>query len=87
MKKEGYTQVHLDQVAYTRRLTEQKERIAYTRTFTKGKARIPWKTKYLVHGILIHGIGPRYLVRGIDPRYLVLGIGPNRFWSMVFRKA
>ena len=51
----------------------------YTRTFTEGKTRIPRKTKFLVHGILIHGIGPRYLARGIDPRYLVQGIGPKRF--------
>ena len=43
--------------------------------------------RYLVHGILIHGIGPRYLVRGIDPRYLVQGIGPKWFCSMVLRKA
>ena len=31
----------------------------------------PW---YLDHGILTHGIGPRYLVRSIDTRYLVEGI-------------
>ena len=43
--------------------------------------------KYLVHGILIHDIGPRYRVRGIDPRYLVQGIGPKWFWSMILRKA
>jgi len=43
----------------------------YTHTFTEGKARTCWKTKFLVQGILIQGIGPRYLVRGIDPRYLV----------------
>jgi len=43
--------------------------------------------KYLVHGILIHGIDLRYWVRGIDPRYLVHGIGPKWFWTMVLRKA
>ena len=43
--------------------------------------------KYLVHGILIHGVSPRYVVRGIDRRYLVQGIGPKWFWSMVLRKA
>jgi len=41
----------------------------------------------LVHGILIHGIGQRYLIQGIDPKYLVQGIGPKWFWSMVLRKA
>ena len=34
--------------------------------------------RYLVQGILVQGIDPRYLVRGIDPRYLVLsGFGPK----------
>jgi len=71
-----YMRVHCIQVTYT-----------YTHTFTKGKACILWKNKFLVHGILIHGIGPRYQVRGVDPRYLVQGIGPKWFWSMVLRKA
>ena len=59
----------------------------YTRTFMKGKGRTfgfgPW---YLDHGIVIHGIGPRYLVRCVDPRYLVQGIGSKWFWTMVWSK-
>lgn len=55
MKKDGYIQVHLDQVAYTHRLTEQKGHTAYTCTFTEGKSRIPWKTKFSVEGI-----GPKW---------------------------
>jgi len=34
---------------------------------------------YLDHGILTHGIGPRYLVRSVDPRYLVQGIDSKLF--------
>ena len=46
MKKERYTQVHLDKGAYTRGLPDQKERITYTHTFIEGKMRISWKTKF-----------------------------------------
>ena len=42
---------------------------------------------YLVHGIVTHGIGPRYLIRSVDPRYLDQGIDSKWFWTMVLSKA
>jgi len=66
MKKERYTQVHLDKGAYTHGLTDQKERIRTHALSQKEKhvylGKLNFGPKYLVHGILIHGIGLRYLV-------------------------
>ena len=84
-------QLHLDKVAYTCELTEQKERIRTHALSQNARhvylGKLSFGPSYLVHGILIHGIGPRYLVRGIDPMYWVQGIGPKWFWSMVLREA
>ena len=61
MKEKTYTQVHLDEGTYTRRLDVAK---AHMRIHILSRKDIrvhvgPW---YLDHGILTHGIGPRYLV-------------------------
>jgi len=44
----------------------------------------PW---YLDHGILNHGIGPRYLVQSVDPGYLFQGIDSKWFGTIVLSKA
>jgi len=89
-RKKRYTQVPLNQVAYSLGLADQKARMCI-HALSRKERRVhvgefgfgPW---YLDHGILTHGIDPRYLVRSIDPRYLVQGFESKWFWTMVLSK-
>ena len=86
-----YTQVHRDQAVYTCRLDVSKARMHIHTLSRKEKCvhvgKLGFGSWYLVPGILICGIDPRYLVRSVDPRYLDQGIDSKWFWTMVLRKA
>jgi len=81
MRKEKYTQVHVDKVAYTCGLTDQTVRITYTHSFAEGKAHTCWKSKFW---FMVFGpwyFDPWYwskvLIPGILSKVLVLsGFGP-----------
>ena len=78
MKEKTYTQVHLDEDAYTHGLYISKARMRIHTLSCKEKhvhvGKLSFGPLYLVPCILIHGIGPRYLVRSVDARYLVQSI-------------
>jgi len=74
MRKERYTQVHLEKLAYTHRLADQKD-CTHTHALSQNErhvylGKLSFGPKYLVHGILVHGI----LIHGIGVRYMVPGI-------------
>jgi len=91
MKKERYTRVPIDK-PHVHVVSQTKRHVWHTHTLSRKEKRVhvgklsfgPW---YLVHGIVIHGIGPRYLVWVVDPKYLVQGIDSKWFWTMVLSKA
>ena len=91
MKEKPYMQVHPSEVAYTRGLDVSNARVRIHALSCKEKhvhvEKLGFGPRYLVLGILSHGIGPRYLVRSVDPRYLVQGIDSKWFWTMVLSKA
>ena len=68
MKKEGYTQVHLDQAAYTRRFTEHKSRICTHALSQKEKCVYVGKLSFW-----FVVFGPRYF----DPWYWSKVFGPR----------
>jgi len=90
-KKNIYTQVHLDEAAYTRRLDVWKMRMCIHALSCKEKhvhvGELIFGPWYLVFGIWTYGFGPWYLVGCVDPKYWVHGIGSKWFWTMVLSKA
>ena len=92
MKKERYMHVHYIPSHVYMQVHYRQRHVYHTHALSQKERRVhvgklSLSLQYLVHGLLIHGIGPRYLVRSVDPRYLVQGIGPKWFWSMVLSKA
>ena len=71
-RKKRYTQVSLDQAAYACGFADQKARM-HIHTLSRKERHVHvgefgFGLWYLDHGILTHGIGPRYLVQSVDPR-------------------
>ena len=83
MSRERYTQVSLDETAYTCGLAEQKAHI-HTHAGSQNEmhvhvGKLSFGLWYLVHGILVlvHGIWSEVLTPGIRSKVLLLhGFGP-----------
>ena len=90
-RKKRYTQVPLNQVTYTCKITDQKACIRMHTLSCKEKrvhvGKIIFGPWYLVLGIWTYGFGPWYLIRSVEPRYWVHRIDSLWFWTLVLSKA